>query len=60
MKASSIEEPMEGHEAELPGAEKAPYQKPELTKHQKFSEITLGIQCGSSFPPCSPLQDPFS
>ena len=38
---------------------KRPYHKPELTKYQQLTEITLGIQCSGTFPPCSPQQDPF-
>ena len=60
MQASNVKDPIERDEAELAVAEKRPYQKPELTKHQKLSEVTLGIQCGGSLPPCSPVQDPFA
>jgi hypothetical protein len=59
VEASSVQEPIERHEAEFAVAEKRPYQKPELTKHQKLSEVTLGIQCTLSAPACSPVQDPF-
>ena len=60
MEASSMKDQMEDHGPELAGTEKQPYQKPELIKHQKLSEITLGIQCNGTVPPCSPVQDPFN
>ena len=55
-----MKDQMEDHGPELAGTEKQPYQKPELIKHQKLSEITLGIQCNGTVPPCSPVQDPFN
>jgi hypothetical protein len=59
VEASNAQDTMERNDAKVPGAKK-PYHKPKLTKYQQLTEITLGIQCGGSFPPCSPLQDPFN
>ena len=59
MEASSVKDLINHDESDVPGTEKRSYQKPELTKHQKLSEITLGIQCGGSVPLCSPVQVPF-
>ena len=59
MEPSSVKDSIDRTEAKVPEAKK-PYHKPELTKYQQLTEITLGVQCGGSFPPCSPVQDPFS
>jgi hypothetical protein len=59
VEASSVKDSTERNKAKVAGAKK-PYHKPELTKYQQLTEITLGVQCGGSFPPCSPVQDPFS
>lgn len=44
-----------------PGAtttNRKPYRRPELTKHERLAEITLGVQCSSSIPSCISPQDP--
>jgi hypothetical protein len=39
--------------------QKKPYRPPELTKYGALRKMTLGIQCPSSFPTCSPASGPF-
>lgn len=57
---SEFKVPAASHEAGFTRVSKKPYHKPELTKYQRLAEITLGIQCNSTVPPCSPAADPFA
>lgn len=59
VEASSIKSPSERNQADLTKPARKPYHTPELTKHQQLTEITLGIQCGGTNPPCSTVQNPF-
>jgi hypothetical protein len=40
--------------------ERKAYTGPVLTCYGALREITLGVQCAASFPPCSSAHDPFS
>jgi hypothetical protein len=59
VEASSIKDPIEHNQADLSKPAKKPYHTPELTKHQQLIEITLGVQCSGTQPPCSTVQNPF-
>ena len=37
--------------------QKLPYRRPELTKHELLTEITLAVQCSVTVPPCVSPQD---
>ena len=56
---SSVKDSIDRTGAKVPEAKK-PYHKPELTKYQQLTEITLGIQCTNTLTGCSPVQDPFA
>jgi hypothetical protein len=60
VEASSVQDPIERNEANVTDAKKKTYHKPELTKHQPLAEITLGIHCSSTVPPCVSPQDPMA
>ena len=47
-------------EAGTAPTQKRPYHRPELTKHELLSEITLGLQCSLTVPSCISPQDPFA
>lgn len=59
MEPSSVKDSVHRTGAKVPEAKK-PYHKPELTKYQQLTEITLGIQCTTTTPSCISPQDPFA
>lgn len=56
--AQSTEQRPDARTVEL--SAKKPWVEPEITWHKPLQEVSLGVQCSTTIPSCSPGVDPFA